>query len=106
MRTFSFQKTGDIDAKWVVTLRERLSVTQERLARLLDVTSRTVARWEKDEAKPEPFLELKLKRVGLVTDKLGKSGGPEQIAAWLEKPDPSLKGYPPIDLMGSGYGPG
>lgn len=99
-----FQNIEEIDGKWILVLRNRLRLSQERFARLLDVSNRTVARWEKDEAQPDPLLIKKLIGVGRITHELEKAGEPKEIAAWLEKPDPNLRGYPPVDLLGSGYG--
>lgn len=98
-----FSKTEEIDAKRILELRNRLRLTQERFARLLEVTTRTVARWEKGEGQPDPLIEKKLIGVDQVARKLEKAGEPEEIAAWLQKPDPDLRGYPPVDLLGSSY---
>jgi uncharacterized protein (DUF2384 family) len=48
-------------------------------------------------------MEKKLLGVDRVTRKLEKAGEPADIAAWLEKPNPDLRGYPPVDLLGSAY---
>lgn len=96
-------KTEQIDAKRILELRNRLQLSQEGFARLLDASTRTVARWEKDEGRPDPYMQKKLLGVDRVTRKLWKAGQPADIARWLEKPDPDLRGYPPVDLLGSAY---
>lgn len=98
-----FPKSERIDANWILTLRNRLRLSQESFARLLDASTRTVARWERGEGRPDPYMEKKLLGVDRVTRKLEKVGESADIAAWLEKPNPDLRGYPPVDLLGSAY---
>lgn len=43
--------------------RNDLSLTQEQLASELNVTSNTVARWERDEMKIPPFLHLAMETI-------------------------------------------
>ncbi len=43
--------------------RNDLSLTQEQLANELNVTSNTVARWERDEMKIPPFLHLAIETI-------------------------------------------
>ncbi len=43
--------------------RKELELTQEQLANELQVTSNTVARWERDEMKIPPFLHLALETI-------------------------------------------
>lgn len=96
-------KSERINAQWILSLRSRLRLTQEGLARLLDASSRTVARWEKGDGLPEPYMQKKLLGIHRVACKLEKAGEPEDISAWLETPDPGLRGYAPADLLGSAY---
>lgn len=43
--------------------RNNLSLTQEQLGNELNVTSNTVARWERDEMKIPPFLHLAIETI-------------------------------------------
>ncbi len=43
--------------------RNNLALTQEQLANELNVTSNTVARWERDEMKIPPFLHLAIETI-------------------------------------------
>lgn len=43
------QRQGTLDGKELRFVRKEMDITQAELARLMDVTSQTVARWEKDE---------------------------------------------------------
>ncbi|HEY7261007.1 MAG TPA: tetratricopeptide repeat protein [Trebonia sp.] len=55
--------------------RKALGLTQEQLAALLDVERTTVARWERGEAQPQPWLRPRLARALRVS--------PERIEAFL-----------------------
>lgn len=96
-------KKERIDAQEILSLRKRLHLSQEAFARLLDASTRSVARWEKGDAHPEPYMQKKLLGIDRVVHTLQKAGDPEHIKAWLETPDPDLRGYPPVDLLGSAY---
>jgi DNA-binding XRE family transcriptional regulator len=97
------QEHKKIRAREVLGLRKRLRLTQEGLGRLVEVTARTVARWEAGEVEPEPFLAGKIRGLEKVVLKLEKAGDPETIVRWLEKPASEFNGYPPIDLLGSAW---
>jgi transcriptional regulator with XRE-family HTH domain len=45
------------------TLRLEAGLTQARLAALLKVDKNTVARWERDEMQPPPYVEAAIKYV-------------------------------------------
>jgi len=47
----------------IKALREKFSVSQETLARVIGVSWRTVNRWEKGEAKPSPMAERTLRAI-------------------------------------------
>ena len=85
------------------SLRKKLGMSQERLARLLSVSISTVVRAEKSGRIPRGC-EKKTANLIKVLKKLEKAGEPEEIAYWLTKPNPDLQGYSPIDLVDSDYG--
>lgn len=58
-------------SRLVRTLRERLSLTQERFAGKLGVTFATVNRWENGRSKPSP---LAMKQLGELATELGSRG--------------------------------
>lgn len=55
----------------VRSLRERLELSQERLAAQLGVTFSSVNRWENGRAKPSP---LAMKQIEELVDGLGEDG--------------------------------
>ena len=85
-------------------VREDQGISQEALARILGSSWISVSRWERGQAQPaddamkrvERFLELE----ALAAPAL-KPGG---FRRFLTTPHPVLKGYPPSDLLQSGFG--
>lgn len=74
-----------------------LQLSQESLARVLDVSSKTVHRWLKG-TKPKSSSELvQLSRlVSLLEDTFPTEGA---IQNYLNRPNPSLSGERPLDLL-------
>lgn len=52
-----------MDGSELRQFREKLKLTQEQLAKKLNVATNTIARWERGERKIPEFLELALKTV-------------------------------------------
>lgn len=102
-RVENAQKAERVSANPSLKVRTLLHLSQERFARLLDVSSRTVVRWEKGDGQPDPYMQKKLHRLEQVVNKVSKNGEPHVILKWLEKPDSDLRGYAPLDLLGSNY---
>ena len=67
--------------------RKAVGLTQEQLAGLLDVDPTTVARWERGETQPLPWLRPKLARALRVS--------PERVEELLDGPDPRRTGVRP-----------
>ncbi len=94
-----------IDRERIKRLRaERLELSQEKFARLLQVSVTTVSRWERGKAKPDAHLEARLRRIEHVAEQVEQAMPGWRLAKWLERPNRDLKGMPPIDLIGSDYG--
>jgi DNA-binding XRE family transcriptional regulator len=88
-------------ANRVADLRQKLSVTQKVMARLLGVTERTVADLERgrelSEAMARRVTELeRLQRA------LAKVVRPHAIGNWLSRPNHAFDGDAPADLVASG----
>jgi len=98
-----FQKAEEGNGNPTFTVRTLLKLSQERFARLLDVSNRTVARWEKGGGHQDPYMQKRLFRLEQVVRKIARNGEPREIVNWLEKPDVDLKGHSPLDLLGSAY---
>lgn len=101
----SVRTRGKREGEWIKNLRNnRLQMSQEAFARLLEVSVATVSRWEREAVTPDTYLDAKLRRLERVAEKLGESMPGERLAKWLQGPNPDLKGLPPVDLLGSEYG--
>jgi DNA-binding transcriptional regulator YiaG len=85
-------------------LRKLLRLSQEDFARLLDVTLRTVVRWEVGAAVPNPATREKLEYLLRLAHQLENVIDPEHIARWLTTPNPEFLDQPPLDLVQSRYG--
>ncbi len=52
-----------MNAEDIKTIREKLGLTQEALARLIGVSFQTVNRWERGGFKPSPLALEKIKKL-------------------------------------------
>jgi uncharacterized protein (DUF2384 family) len=71
---------------------------------LLDVTVRTVVRWEVGATEPNPATKEKLEYLLRLSKLLGKLIERKHIAQWLKTPNPEFLNQPPLDLIRSEYG--
>jgi len=86
-------------------VREKGSFSQEQIARFLGVSCGTISRWERRRIKKvDPEMFKKLQRHSRLLDKVSSvlpAGGFEKFFFTRQA---GLKGYAPIDLLGSDYG--
>lgn len=61
-------------AQDIRTLRERLKLTQEALARKLNVSYGTIVRWEAGRSRPSPMAEQLLDALENTTTTIAKGG--------------------------------
>ena len=92
-----------ITPRTIASLRQKLELSQERMARLAGVSMRTVARWENGDVEPEPLLKKRLAGLTAVVRALERLGDPADIVGWLQTPDPRFHNQPPLDLLGSSH---
>jgi len=71
-------------------LRRVFNLSQERFARLIGVSVRTVARWEAGETVPSPLAERQLKALERLHYRLTHLLRPESIDDWMMRPHPGL----------------
>ena len=85
----------------VLELRDRLGVTQEFFAQLVDVSVRTIA---EVEANPKPVKKLfrNYAEVKRLCDALGEIVEPNEIPNWLKTPNDALDGFKPIEVIERG----
>ncbi|MBI1819890.1 MAG: helix-turn-helix domain-containing protein [Nitrospirae bacterium] len=80
-------------------IRSSLNLSQEDLARILNVSVRTIVRWEKEGDQP-PSLEKE--RLELIQEVVGIAGDImdlENIPGWFSSPKESFSGLRPLDLL-------
>lgn len=84
-------------------LREKTAWSQEQLARMLGTSWISVSRWERQIAHPSPETESRLRRLGELMDRIGSALPDANVPEFLQTPQPLLRGYRPLDLLGSDY---
>lgn len=92
-----------------MTLPERLETAAARieldgrdLARVLETSPRTVARWLNREAAPRPDARERLLELIAVLEHLSGTLQPRAAHDWLFTPNPSLDHHKPVDLLRAG----
>lgn len=80
----------------------RVELDQGELARLLETTPRTVARWLNREAAPRPDARERLLELLAVLELLSTTLTPEAAHDWLYSPNPALEHHKPVDLLRRG----
>lgn len=94
---------GEFCANPSRSIRMRLELSIREFAELLGVSGRQIIQWENflKFSRPEGKVFANLKRVYDELDKMG--GKPKHIVQYLKTADPDLRGYAPVDLLGSDY---
>lgn len=96
-------------------LRNRLNLSHEQFARLLNTSVANVFRWEqglprarargpRTPVRPSPTMARKLGRLKAVVDRFGSDQDPKGVVAFLSRPHPELLGHRPIDALDSDLG--
>jgi uncharacterized protein (DUF2384 family) len=92
-----------------VTVAERLGSAAARieldghdLARVLQTSPRTVARWLNREVEPRPDARERLLELVAVLEHLSTTLQPAAAHDWLFTPNPSLAHHKPVDLLRAG----
>ena len=85
----------------VRTLREQYTLSQALLARLLDVSLRTVSAAEKTPAAP-PQLRRNLTQTSRLCKALSEAMEPTFVGQWLDQPNDMLAGLKPVEAIERG----
>ncbi len=84
-------------------LRESLDLSAETLGRVLQVSSRTIARWEEEETTPRDQAQvLRIHKLKEIVDLGSKVYTPEGLREFLSKPQPAFNGRTAYQLMSIG----
>lgn len=84
-------------------IRERLAISAEAMGRVLQVTSRTIARWEEQTHNHKnPGLVLRIHKLKEIVDLGSRIYTPEGLRLFLSKPQPAFAGHTAYQLMSIG----
>jgi len=82
--------------KEIKQVRVSLGCSQEILADIIGIGTRTIARWEHNESYPRQLAIEKLKRVEKLIQKLLSVFEREDAIKWLNTPNQSFEGRTPL----------
>ncbi len=84
-------------------VREKYRLTQEQLAKVLGTSWVTISRWERGTGNTSEDAEAKLHRMDSLLRHIDTLIAPEDLARFLMTPNSAMDGFPPMDLLQSGY---
>ena len=84
-------------------LREKTALSQEQFARVLGTSWISVSRWERHISEPGTETEARIKRLSELVGRIGAALPEAEVRRFLQTPQPLLRGYRPIDLLGNDY---
>ena len=87
----------------VPELRQKYLISQEQMARLMGASWPTISRWERAVTNPNPEHLEKLKRLKILITRIEDALPASEFMHFLTTPHPLLRGYPPMDMLNSGY---
>jgi DNA-binding XRE family transcriptional regulator len=94
-------RPGPAPADVAQTLRHRHGMSQELLARLLDVSLRTVSGIESGTVAPTRIAR-NLAQVGRLSQALSEAMAPAYVGHWLQEPNEMLNGLKPVEAIERG----
>ncbi len=80
-------------------LRLAFGLSQERLARLVGVSVRTVARWEGGQSQPSPLAERQLRGLENLERLLSRLMRPDSVGEWMNRPNVRFGGRNPNQVL-------
>ena len=80
----------------VKSIRNELGLSQEKFARLLNASTKSVSRWENNKNKPTPLAEEMLSLWDEVVRII--SGFGDNPSEWIRRKNPELGNKRPIDI--------
>jgi putative toxin-antitoxin system antitoxin component (TIGR02293 family) len=75
---------------------------QADIARVLEISARTVSRWLQKEASPRPDARERLLELVAVLERLSGVLKPGPARDWLFTPNPILEHHKPVELLREG----
>ena len=84
-------------------VREKFHLTQEQLVKILRTSWLTISRWERGTGEPSEDAEAKLYRMNDLLRHIDTLMAADDLPKFLMTPNPAMDGFPPMDLLQSGY---
>jgi DNA-binding XRE family transcriptional regulator len=100
-RSKARRRAFDAGEAEVRQLRERYAISQALLARLLDVSLRSVSAAEKSPGAP-PQLRRNLTQTSRLCQALSEVMDPAFVGEWLDQPNDMLAGLKPVEAIERG----
>ncbi len=88
-----------MDSDHMRKLRLGFGLSQERLARLVGVSVRTVARWEGGQSQPSQLAERQLRGLDELQRLLIRLMRPDSVGEWLARPNDRFGGRRPNQVL-------
>jgi DNA-binding transcriptional regulator YiaG len=96
-------RPGSAKSNLAFFLRESLDLSAETLGRVLQVSSRTIARWEERETSPRDQSQiLRIHKLQEIVDLGSQIYTPAGLREFLSKPQPVFNGHTAYQLMSIG----
>ena len=89
-------------AEEIKGIRKELGLSQEKFARVLNTSSKSVSRWERNITEPTPLAQEMLALWDEVVRII--SGFGDSPSEWLRRKNPELGGKRPLEIAYSYYG--
>lgn len=85
-----------------LVLREQLGMTRDTFARMLPVSTRSLADIEAGKQPPSEATTRRLTELQRLTDALGEVIRPEAVGDWLKLPNAAFDGLKPLEVIDRG----
>ena len=87
------------EKKDILTLRKKLSCSQEKLARIIVIAARTVSRWETNKCVPSALANRKVRELEKILYKMDGVIKKGKEAEWLNTPNEELNNDTPLEVI-------
>ena len=88
--------------KDILTLRKKLSCSQEKLARIIGIAARTVSRWETNKGAPSTLASRRIRELEKILYKMDGVIKKGKEAEWLNTPNEELNNDTPLEVISRG----
>ncbi|MBA7534036.1 hypothetical protein ES705_26282 [subsurface metagenome] len=90
------------EKKDILTLRKKLGCSQEKLARIIGITSTTVSRWENNRSIPSTLANKGVLELEKIIDKMDGVIKKGEEAEWLNTHHGELDNNTPLEVISKG----